>query len=582
MLSDREVNFGTLSKDGRYILYIDWNNESHETTAINLHDLHNGTNRVVSKVGTWKSPSKHVHSPVWSPDGKQFAYYWVDDEGEGERDEFHIANIDGTNDKVVLKGSKALTPLAWSSNGKYIVGTLDKQIVILTVNDSSIRVLKSFKGLMKKMDISPDNKYIVYSTYQSRGSEHNGIYLISMDGKIDKKIVNGATFDFEPLWTSDGKNILFISDRNGSNGLWKIRMEKGNTVGIPKLVKTNLGSLGNLINIIGLTPEGFFYYGTLDWRIDIHLVNMNLSAPTRINTSTIISYLNVRQNTAPAITKDGRYIAFVKNSLYADDEKIGRPFTISIYDTKTGKVKDTDIYMYRVSRLYAYYLKPQWSPDGKKLLILGRKKEKENIISAVFVYDIETKEIEPIIVIPEGKEYTDRPSTGTAHVFSKDGKSIYYLSTDGKNINKIEIKSKKNTVIYTNSKEMEFFKFSNNESKIAYVFNDNWNEVYVKPVSGGKLKKIVSLEGKNYFIRLIGWDSNDKNLYFINYENSTIMRVSAEGGDLEPIINLKDTFPDAKVRRVRDIVFDYSSSTMALEVILQNGGLWKLEGVLKD
>ena len=60
------------------------------------------------------------------------------------------------------------------------------------------------------------------------------------------------------------------------------------------------------------------------------------------------------------------------------------------------------------------------------------------------------------------------------------------------------------------------------------------------------------------------------------------MRVSAEGGDLEPIINLKDTFPDAKVRRVRDIVFDYSSSTMALEVILRNGGLWKLEGVLKD
>ncbi len=578
LFPDQDASSGVISPDGRYLLYVDWTNEKLEPTII-LHDLYNGTNRLVSKAGSWNAPIKFPNPPIWSPDGKQFAYYWYDAEEEGERNEFHITNIDGTNDKVVAKGSGAPAPLAWSTNGKYILCLIDEQIALYSVNDGSIRVIKSVKGLrLDKMDISHDNKYIVYSMRQKKGSEHNGIYLISIDGKVDKKIVSGTTFDFNPRWSPDGKNVLFISDRNGSNGLWKIRMENGHAVRTPSLVKANLGSLGSSTNILGITNEGSLYYGTTSSRTDIHLVKTNLFATTGINTSTRISNLNIRKNTNPAITSDGRYIAFVKWNLFPDEGVIGRPFLISIHDTKTGEIKDTNTYLYTLAQLYFYWPKPQWSPDEKKLLIQGRKKEKENILTAVFIYDTETEETEPIIVMPNYNEYTDIPSTGTSHVFSSDGKSIYYLSTDRKNIYKIELKSKKETIVFTNNTAMAGFIFSNDESKIVYTLYDSWWHLYVAPISGGTSKKIVSLN-KNVGISLIGWDSNDTHFYFKDGGNSTIMRVSVEEGVPERVINLKDIFPDGDIR---EIVFDHSGSNMAVQVEVENKEIWKLKGVFNE
>ena len=55
--------------------------------------------------------------------------------------------------------------------------------------------------------------------------------------------------------------------------------------------------------------------------------------------------------------------------------------------------------------------------------------------------------------------------------------------------------------------------------------------------------------------------------------------VSVEGGTPERIIDFKDTFTDGIVR---DIVFDHSGSTMAVEVRVANAEMWKLEGVFKE
>jgi len=230
-----EESAGGVSPDGRYLIYVDWTTLNNEP-AINIKDLHNGVTRIISKVGTWESPIKFPDNPIWSPDGKQFAYYWYVDEGEGS--ELHIANIDGTKDKVVAKGSETPYPFAWSTNGKYILCAIANQIVLFSVNDGSLRVLKSIDSLkLDNMDISPDNKYIVYSLQQSKESHENDIHLISTDGTVDTKIISDSANDFEPIWSQDGKSILFISDRHGTNDLWKISIENGHSVGIAKLVK---------------------------------------------------------------------------------------------------------------------------------------------------------------------------------------------------------------------------------------------------------------------------------------------------------------------------------------------------------
>lgn len=87
-----------VSPNGRYLNYIDWYNIS-----LNLKDIKKGTSRVISKVGTWKEPIQFPDNSIWSPDGKQLAYYWF----ENNTTELHLVNVDGTNDRVIVTGTKA-------------------------------------------------------------------------------------------------------------------------------------------------------------------------------------------------------------------------------------------------------------------------------------------------------------------------------------------------------------------------------------------------------------------------------------------------------------------------------------------
>ena len=68
---------------------------------------------------------------------------------------------------------------------------MSNKLVLVSANDGAIKVLKSYNiQNTGKMDISPDNKYIVYAQLQNENSQQNDIYIMSMDGSMDKKIVN--------------------------------------------------------------------------------------------------------------------------------------------------------------------------------------------------------------------------------------------------------------------------------------------------------------------------------------------------------------------------------------------------------
>lgn len=576
---------GRISPDGQSLMYVDWTNMDNKP-ALNIKNLRTGKSRIVSKVGTWERPIKFPTYPVWSPDGKQFAYYWFEGGQDGKMNEFHIVNTDGSNDRIIAKGSQAPSPHAWSPDGKYILCANESkegsnQVILFSVKDRSSKVLKYSKKKGTTANFSPDSKYVVYAVDQAENSKRNDIHLMSIDRSIDKKIISNAANDFEPIWSPDGKNILFISDRYGTNDLWKIRIEGGQTVGVPKMIKSNLGNRGDRPVILGITKNQSLYYETTSSRKDIYQSNMELNGKTIINTATRISHLKVKDNTNPAITNDGRYIAFVQWQLTKDPDIPRSPFFISIYDTKTGEIKTTDSKTYVLSQMGWYSPHLQWSPNGDKILLQGRRKNNGNLIAGVFIYDVKTDEFKIILEVPDYKGFTKTPSTGTGHIFSKDGKSIYYLSTDRKNIHKIVLSSKKDTVIYTNGDAMSGFIFSNDESKLVYDPNEIYNELYMVNILSGETKKILDLENDNTPY-VIGWDSNDAYIYYANSKSwipNSIMRVSAEGGVPEKLFSLKDLFPDGTVN---SIVFDQSGKTIATELAVEHTEMWKLEGIFKD
>ena len=571
MWSEAQDTHG-VSPDGRYLNYIDWNNIS-----INIKDLHNGTTRVVSKVGTWIKPNQFPDKSIWSPDSKKLAYYWF----VGNDTELHIVNVDGSSDKIITKGLNQTTPwpVSWSPDGKYILAITSNNIenkinykmVQVSVDDGSIKVVKDFNGLScgGSLDISPDNKYIVYDIQQNENSQQSDIHILSLDGTMDKKLVGDLGNDNSPFWAPNGKEIFFVSDRYGTNDLWKLKMENGNPVGVSKIVKSDLGSRNK---ILGIAKDKAIFYSTSNSRIDVYMANLKdgkyAISPFKI------SKLSTKRNINAIWSHDGRYVAYTRYNPHRD-EILGHQQQFTIFDTKNNTRKNIDSDIYGNTVMY----NPQWSSNDEQLLIQGIIKD--NYQGGLFLFDLNTHKKTAIKVTDNMNVHTINDSY-RSYTYSNDDKSIFYFSEDKKSILKYDIGSKLETKIISGSKTIHFFKLSNDNAKIAfgYWFEDDKN-LYVVSTSGDGKKKLMEFDC-DCADNIVSWGKNDKFIYFKDgkfRDFKKLMRISVDGGDPEEVIVFKDIFENGMITQV-NIHPDENAVLVELEVGKEE--VWKLDGLFNE
>ena len=68
------------------------------------------------------------------------------------------------------------------------------------------------------IDMSPDGKQIVFDLL-------GDLYVIPSTGGDAKRLTSGPAWDCQPRFSPNGKQIAFISDRNGSDNLWLINVD---------------------------------------------------------------------------------------------------------------------------------------------------------------------------------------------------------------------------------------------------------------------------------------------------------------------------------------------------------------------
>lgn len=98
---------------------------------------------------------------------------------------------------------------------------------------------------IRKASISPDGTKIAFS-YQG------DIFTVSSEGGKAEQITSDPAYESDPLWTSDGKTIVFSSTRELSKDIWKTPCDGG--------VPVRLTTWGGAETPLFVSPDGFVYY----------------------------------------------------------------------------------------------------------------------------------------------------------------------------------------------------------------------------------------------------------------------------------------------------------------------------------
>jgi Tol biopolymer transport system component len=193
--------------------------------------------------GTGEAPlaladkSDEQGSPAWSPDGTKLAFGTSD----GTNPDIHIANVDGSDRRVLTATAWDDHTPAWSPDGTKIafrslrvgywaIFTIDAD----DEDDSSVfKVTDNDGPYDQEPNWSPDGSKLVFQN--DAGGDYD-LLTINPDGSNQQNLIqppNNAT-DNQAAWSPDGSSIVFGSTRDPNGGvktdfdIWKITANGSN------------------------------------------------------------------------------------------------------------------------------------------------------------------------------------------------------------------------------------------------------------------------------------------------------------------------------------------------------------------
>jgi Tol biopolymer transport system component len=339
-----------------------------------IRDMSTGqVKRLMVKTGTGKDSDSYVETPILSPDLRQIVYLWDPDQKDAHVQLRIVANEIGAKTRVLVddKENTWYTLTAWSPDGKSVLAIISKkdktdQLARVTISDGSVRVLKSvgwrFRGgSWSHPNYSPDGQYIVYSARAVNPSkdppaptdpkdEH--IYLIAADGSSETEIVKTAGINRNPIWTADGKNILFTSDRTGRIDLWSVAVQSGRALGNASPVRPDLGDISPL-GIHG----GSYYYESHQQGTELIRIMDGVNS----NAKPFETFVGV----GPAWSPDGKSIAFKRRHLGGTQKGNGATddYDLVVHSLETGEER-----MYPTSLGFTGNGAPVWFHDSGSVM----------------------------------------------------------------------------------------------------------------------------------------------------------------------------------------------------------------------
>ncbi len=553
-------NMGKPSPDGRYLSYING-----DTGNVAVHNIETGENRDITDEG--KLPLQRGLFPIWSPDSRQVAYIWAMGNSTGISMELRIVELDGSeprvlsdsvpfylSDSVPFKDGHAPWPKAWSQDGQYILGLLgtkddnsefghNHHIVLVSVDDGSQRIfnLSSYSrgvGMETQMSLSPDGRYAAFDLQLWKDPETRDICLLATEGSGDAAVVKieHPADDWAPLWTPDGKRIVFASDRTGSPGLWMLEMDEGKPNGAPRLLK----EMGKNFSPMEFALDGSLYYHLETGRSNatVYVASVDFKAGKVLAQPVNIPMHFEGTNAWPTYSPDGNYLAYASERGERGDGNV-----LVIRSLETGESRDLS------PKSLQMFGRLTWAPDGRSILVRGRVDNKMGLR----LVDVQTGNFSTIFEFPQGKPPRERP------VFSKDGKEIYYALHDLSAIVAYNLETHEEKILYQSKTKINGLDNISPDGR-TLAFSESYSVDVIRPsivktisTSGGEPTDVYPMGTEDPNIRGFQW-TNEGDLVVLENtddEQHSLLIFPKEGGDHRRIelgfkVNRYEMHPDGQ------------------------------------
>lgn len=386
----------SFSPDGKQVAFA-WNGEKGDNFDIYVKLVNAGTPHRLTT-----DPAEDSFA-TWSPDGSHIAFRRHTAESDAV---YLIPSLSGPERKLadisprLLGATVGGDGLAFSVDGKFVAvpdrDSADKpfSITLISTESGEKRQISS-SGAGSVGDntpaFSPDGSQLAFSRMSGQGVED--IYVMRAEGGEPRRL----TFDNRDIrdldWTADGREIVFISNRAGDSGLWRVAASGGTPERLVTAVGYNIGRLS--ISRRGDRLVYAQHFGDTNiWRVEMPRAKGTAGAPTMLISSS-------KADSAPQYAPDGKRIAF----------RSDRSGSFEIWACETDGSNPVQLTNFSGPQAGS----PCWSPDGKQIVFEASPEGNPDIF----------------VISADGgrpRRLTDDPAEDIAPSWSRDGRWIYFES----------------------------------------------------------------------------------------------------------------------------------------------------------
>ena len=258
-----------------------------------------------------------------------------------------------------------------NSSVRHVSGALSVRAIVVSTAIAGVLTVGDMPGSvadeaqwMRYPAISPDGKRIAFSA-------QGDLWVVSSKGGRARPLTTHVGYERSPVWTPDGKSIVFASDRHGNLDLFRIDLEGG------RAERLTYHSAND--EPTGCSPDGrVVLFGSR--RQDDHRAAIGNGRMAELYRVPLVGGRPEQVFTTPAelavYSPDGRFIAYHDYKGYEDRWRKHHVSAITrdiwIFDARRKSHR-------KLTSFRGEDRNPVWSPDGKSIYFLSERSGSFNV-----------------------------------------------------------------------------------------------------------------------------------------------------------------------------------------------------------